>query len=193
LNIHRLTPTDFKLYSAIPSKFLVEAVYRVVLPSNNNSILQLVEEKVEQPFTRDYNQTGDDNPTAWAERYDLSRWGIFAAFESDYPIGGATIALDGPIFPARSLQREDLAVLWDIRVHPEHKRRGVGSILFKHAVDWVKSHGCGQLGLETDGTNIPACKFYEKMGCRLGGILKYGYSGNPIIAEYPMLLWYLDF
>lgn len=102
------------------------------------------------------------------------------------------MALDGEIFPARDLQRSDLAVLWDIRVHPDHKRSGVGRALFQHAARWAKAQGCGQLGLETDGSNIPACMFYEKMGCELGAVLKYGYSGVPEVAEYPLLLWYLE-
>jgi GNAT superfamily N-acetyltransferase len=121
----------------------------------------------------------------------LSRWGIFIALEEDQPLGGAAVALDDPVFPARDLQWDDLAVLWDIRVHPAHKRLGVGRALFQHAAGWTKAQGCGQLGVETDGSNIPACKFYAKMGCELGAVLKYGYSGVPEVAEYPMLLWFL--
>jgi GNAT superfamily N-acetyltransferase len=46
-------------------------------------------------------------------------------------------------------RREDLAVLWDIRVHPEHRRRRIGTRLFRYAVDWAWSKGLGQLGAET--------------------------------------------
>jgi len=102
----------------------------------------------------------------------LSRWGIFIALEKGQPIDWAAVALDGTIFPARSLQRGNFAVLWDIRVHPDHKRQGTGKALLQHVVQWTKTRGNGQLGLETDGSNLPAIKFYAKMGCELGAILK---------------------
>jgi len=151
-----------------------------------------VEERIKQHYERDYDRAGEDNPSAWARQYDLSRWGIFSALLDGQPVAGAAVALDGPVFPARSLQREDLAVLWDIRVHPNHKRRGIGTALFHHAARWAKAQGYNQLGLETDGSNIPACKFYAKIGCELGAIMKYGYNGVREVAEYPMLLWYID-
>jgi streptothricin acetyltransferase len=85
-----------------------------------------------------------------------------------------------------------LAVLWDIRVHPAHKNRGIGEKLFHQAADWARAKGYGQLGAETDSSNVPACKFYVRMGCELGAILKYGYSGVPEVADYAMLLFYFD-
>jgi len=157
-----------------------------------NPGLRLWEEPVETPFERDYDHAGTDNPSAWTKQYDLSRWEIFIALEGDQPLGGAAVALDGEVFPTKFLQRDDLAVLWDLRVHPEHKRLGVGTALFRYAARWAKDQGCGQLGLETDGSNIPACKFYAKMGCELGAVLKYGYSGVPEVAEYLMVFWYLN-
>jgi GNAT superfamily N-acetyltransferase len=179
----------YSLYDSIPSNFWVEAIYEVEHIKNT---LQLVEKPVETPFVRDYNAIGHYTPSAWAKELDLSNWGIFTAMEGDQPIGGAAVALEGPVFPVRHMQRQDLAVLWDIRVHPDHQCRGVGTALFLHAADWARGQGCGQLGIETDSSNLPACKFYASMGCELAGILKYGYSGVPEIAGYAMLLWYLD-
>jgi ribosomal protein S18 acetylase RimI-like enzyme len=184
-----LTPSKYYLYDSIPSRFWVESVYRV---EQSSSGLILVEEPVEQPFTRDYRSVGHDTPSSWAKEFDLSRWGIFVAMDRDQPVGGAAVALDGPVFPVRHMQRKDLAVLWDIRIHPDHKGRGIGTALFRHAAAWAREMGYNQLGIETDSSNIPACKFYIKLGCELGGILKYGYSGVSEVAEYAMLLWYLD-
>ena len=169
----------------------MESLYRVESSATNHGLC-LWEEPVETPFERDYDHAGTDNLSTWAQKYDLRRWGIFIALEGDQPLGGVAVALDGEVFPARFLQRTDLAVLWDLRVHPDHKRSGVGTALFRHAARWAKTQGYGQLGLETDGSNVPACKFYAKMGCELGAVLKYGYSGVPEVAEYPMLLWYLN-
>lgn len=167
-------------------------MYRVDHITKGGGGLKLLEEKIKKPFERDYDKDGKDNPSAWAKQYNLDRWGIFLFMDGEDAIGGAAVSLNGPVFPVRNLQRGDLAVLWDIRVHPEHRWKGVGKELFNFAAGWAKENGYNQVGIETDGSNVPACKFYAKMGCELGAILKYGYSGAPEVAPYPMLLWYLD-
>jgi GNAT superfamily N-acetyltransferase len=192
LKIIPQSPPHYPLYTLIPSQFLVESISRVEQIDGGYGGLRLVEEPPDQPFVRDYDGNGEDNPAAWARAFDLSNWGIFVATKGDQPVGGITIALDGPVFPARNLQRSDLAMLWDIRVHPDHKGQGIGTMLFQYAANWARQQGCGQLGLETDSSNVPACKLYAQMGCELGGILKYGYSGVPKVSDYAMLLWYLD-
>lgn len=189
ISILQITAEQYSLYDSIPSNFRVESIYKVEQIKNS---LQLVENPVENPFLRDYNAVGHDSPSAWAKEFDLNNWGLFVAMDRDQPVGGAAVALDSPVFPVWHMQRQDLAVLWDIRVHPAHQSRGIGTGLFRHAVDWARQKGCGQLGIETDSSNLPACKFYARMGCELSGILKYGYSGVPEISEFAMLLWYLD-
>jgi ribosomal protein S18 acetylase RimI-like enzyme len=192
LKIIPQSPPLYPLYTLIPSRFLAESIYRVEQIDGGNGGLRLVEEPLDQILVRDYDGNGEDNPTAWAKAFDLSNWGLFVAMIGDQPVGGITIALDGPVFPARNLQCSDLAVLWDIRVHPDHKGQGIGTMLFQYAAKWARQQGCHQLGLETDSSNVTACKLYARMGCELGGILKYGYSGVPEVASYAMLLWYLD-
>ena len=83
-------------------------------------------------------------------------------------------------------------MLWDIRVHPDERGRGVGTKLFQYAADWARRKGCGQLGLETQNVNVPACRFYVRQGCELGAIHRYGYAGCADLAHEVMLLWYLN-
>jgi ribosomal protein S18 acetylase RimI-like enzyme len=85
--------------------------------------------------------------------------------------------------------RRDLAVLWDIRVAPDARHQGVGSALFQKVEAKAKLHGCRQLMIETQNTNVGACRFYERQGCRLQTINRAAYP------EYPdeiQLLWYKD-
>ena len=181
----------FPLYDAIPNWFRVESVLRVELVDGGLGGFRLTEEKVAEPFIKNYNK-GDDNPTGWAVSYDLSKWGIFLARDGDRPVGGAAVAADAPVYPLDRFQRRDLAVLWDIRVHPDERGCGIGAELFKHAVEWSRRKGYGQLGMETQNVNVPACRFYAKQGCELGTIHRYGYAGCPDVAHEVMLLWYLD-
>ena len=88
--------------------------------------------------------------------------------------------------------RKDLAVLWDIRVHPDFQRNGIGTKLFNYAAKWSREKGCRQLKIETQNVNVPACRFYAKQGCRLGVINRYAYAGHPKVGHEVMFIWYLE-
>ena len=85
--------------------------------------------------------------------------------------------------------RRDLAVLWDIRVHRDHRCRGVGTQLFKRAAAWARERGCCFLKIETQNVNVPACRFYAAQGCELGAINRHAYAECPDEVE---LVWYVD-
>jgi len=182
----------FPCYGAVPNWFLVTSVFRVELIDGGLGGFRLVEEQVDEPFIKDYNGRNGDNPSSWAARFDLSQWGIFLATEGDRPVGGAAVAIGTPVYPMDRFQRQDLAVLWDIRVHPEDRGQGIGSRLFQHVADWSRREGWGQLGMETSSVNVPACHFYAGQGCELGAIHRYGYTACPEVAHEAMLLWYLE-
>ena len=63
--------------------------------------------------------------------------------------------------------RHDLAVLWDIRVAPSSRRRGVGAALFCAATEWAAATGYQELKVETQNVNVAACRFYGRHGCEL--------------------------
>ena len=46
--------------------------------------------------------------------------------------------------------------------------------------------------IETQNVNVPACRFYQRLGCRLGEIHRYGYAAVRAVAGEVMLNWYLD-
>jgi len=183
----------FHLYSRIPNWYEVRSVLRVGPIDGGLGGFSVLEEELAEPFIRDYDSHQKDNPTHWAGDFDVSLWGIFLATDAhDEPLGGATVAVDAPVYPLDRFQRADLAVLWDIRVDPDHRRSGIGSQLFDDAAAWARGRGYGQLGIETDSSNVAACRFYARQGCELGAIHRFGYSGVPAVADYAMLLWYLD-
>ncbi len=192
VHIRAIGVDEFPLYDAIPNYFEVRTVFQVVAPDGGLGGLQLVEQPVE-PYIKTYD---NDGPTAWAQEFDLHTWGIFVAFDGEaptgVPVGGAAVALNAPVYPLDHFQRKDLAVLWDIRVHPDARGRGIGAQLFRHAADWARGQGYGQLGLETQSVNVAACRFYARQGCILGAIHRYGYAGVPNVAHEVMLLWYFD-
>lgn len=179
-------------YAKIPISFKVESVFHVEVINQGLGGFLLIERNVE-PYIKDYDSQDNDGdiPIRWTRRFDVSKWGFFLAVNESNAVGGATVAFDTPNVNMLE-NRKDLAVLWDIRVHPNWRRRGVGSKLFKYATDWARRKGCKQLKVETQNVNVPACRFYAKQGCKLGVIHRYGYTYSPKATDEAMLLWYLE-
>jgi len=55
--------------------------------------------------------------------------------------------------------REDLGVIWDLRIDPHHRNRGLGGKLFNLALKKAEELGCSLVKVETQNTNPPACRF----------------------------------
>ena len=106
----------------VPIAFEVNSRFRVEVVSNGLGGLRLIEEKVDPPYVKDYDEP--DGPERWSRRsWDLSRWIFLGAYREQNRIGGAIVA-----FHVDDMNycegREDLAGLWDIRVHPDYRGRG---------------------------------------------------------------------
>ena len=170
----------------IPIAFEVESVFDVSAHDGGLGGLVLSERRLAVPYVKDYDAYEGESPTQWAERFDVSNWGLLGAHSDGARVGGAVVAFDTE--GVRMLEgRRDLAVLWDIRVAPGSRGRGVGSALFRAAEAWAAERGCRQLKIETQNINVPACRFYARQGCVLGAINRFAYRELPDEAQ---LLWY---
>lgn len=175
-------------YSEVPISLLVESVLIPEPVDNGLGGIRLREEKVERPYIKDYDAARGEGPTRWLKRFDMSNWGIFMAFEQETHIGGAIVAPGAYIGDLDSR----FAQLFDIRLLPEKRRQGAGAILLRYAADWAKLQGCKYLKIETQNTNIPACRFYARQGAELGNIDKFAYTGYPESEDEVQLVWYLE-
>ena len=128
-------------------------------------------------WIKDYDAV--EPPTRWLNQgWDISNWIVISAFSCSERIGGAVIAwktagvdfLEG---------RDDVAVLWDIRVAPAWRRKGIGSVLFRRAIELATIWDCSELKIETQDINAPACRFYAKQGCRLVSVEADAYPDFP--------------
>lgn len=178
-------------YQEIPIAFEVKSVFRVDPIDGGLGGIRLREEKLATPYIKDYDAYQDGGPEQWPRRFDLSNWGIFLALEETRRVGGAVVASDTPGVHMLG-GRSDLAVLWNIRVHPDFRRCGIGTKLFNHAADWARKRRCVELKIETQNVNVPACRFYAKQGCQLGEINRYAYAAQPEVKHEVMLIWYLE-
>jgi GNAT superfamily N-acetyltransferase len=186
--IVEITPERLIEYDQVPQCVEVRSILQPEVIENGMGGITLREVPVEHPYIKDYDANGE-LPSDMAKKFDVRNWGFFLALAGMTPVGAATVAFDTTgVFMLES--RKDLAVLWDIRVCPEY--RGVGISLFRYAAKWSRERGCTQMKIETQNVNVPACRFYQRMGARLGEIHRFGYAAAPAVAHEVMLNWYLD-
>ncbi len=190
VTITQVGPDRLALYGSVPIAFRVESVLEVHAVDDGLGGLALREVPVEEPYAKDYDARRCACPVRWPARFDVTNWAFFVALVEGRAVGGATVAFDTPGLDALE-GRSDLAELWDLRVAPDHRGKGVGEALFRRAAAWARERGCREMKIETQNINVRACRFYAARGCRLGAIVQGAYT-DPAIAHEAMLLWYLD-
>lgn len=173
-------------YAGVPIAFEVRSVLDVAEQGAGPAGFLLTERRLAAPYVKDYDAIPGEHPVGWAERFDVSRWGVFAAWAERRRVGGAVVAFRTPGLDMLE-GRDDLAVLWDIRVAPEARGQAVGSALFRAAEAWARARGCRQLKVETQNVNVAACRFYARQGCVLAAAHRDAYPGLP---DEIQLLWY---
>jgi len=180
-------------YARIPIVFTVDRLVDVtaggsVAGGSGAGGFVLSERRLEFTHEKDYDALDGEGPLLWSKRFDLSHWALFTARVGGRLVGGATVAFDTPDLTLLE-GRGDLAILWDIRVAPDARGRGVGSALLEKAAEWARMRGCGELMVETQNTNANACRFYERNGFELRTIDRAAYPEFPGEIQ---LLWYKD-
>ena len=173
-------------YGSVPIAFTTTTVLEVEWIGNGLGGVRLVEAPLGQPLTKDFDE--DEPVMSWHHLGDISHWGIFAAFIGEQRVGGAVVAHNSPA--VHMLEgRDDLPVLWDIRVRPDVRRSGVGRRLLDRALRFARASGSSFLKVESQNTNPAACPFYAKSGLHLGGLRPGVYTEYPAEVQ---LFWYLN-
>jgi GNAT superfamily N-acetyltransferase len=179
---------DLDQHAQVPIAFLVDRILAVSFLDGGLGGVKLTETRVEDPWVKDYDAIKGEGPTRWARRFDVTNWGLIAAYEDERRVGGAVIAFNtGGVTMLEG--RPDLAVLWDIRVHTERRSTGIGTMLFGATETWSRDRGCQILKIETQNINVPACRFYRRMGCELASIDRFAY---PDLPDEFQLMWFKE-
>jgi GNAT superfamily N-acetyltransferase len=180
--------TALAQYARVPIAFTVDRVLDVTGRADDPAGFVLSECRLEVPYIKDYDAIDGEGPGQWTRRFDVSNWKLFAARAAGRRVGGAVVAFNTPGM-AMLEGRRDLAVLWDIRVSPDARGNGIGSVLFETVEMWARAQGCCQLMVETQNINVRACRLYARHGCKLRAVNESAY---PEFPEEIQLLWYKD-
>ena len=99
------------------------------------------------PYEKDYDALPGGRPTEWPTRFDVGRWIILGAFDAGTRVGGAVVIVgDAEVDPGG---RPGDALLWDLRVAPSMRHRGVGTALLRAAEQAAVRQGARMLCVET--------------------------------------------
>jgi ribosomal protein S18 acetylase RimI-like enzyme len=71
------------------------------------------------------------------------------------------------------------AVIWNLMVDRRFQRQGIGRRLLHEAIQWAEEQGFRAIRLETQNTNVPACRFYLAHGFELTGLDRAFYAPKP--------------
>jgi GNAT superfamily N-acetyltransferase len=184
--IREESPVSLPEYARVSIAFRVESRFRIERLDGGLGGLRFSLESVE-PYVKDYDTVLEDRPTQWPLLWDLSNWGFLSAFAGDERVGGAAIAWKTAGLPMLG-GRDDVAILWDLRVHPSFRGQGIGRRLFGHALRWAAERGCTRLDVETQNINVPACRFYAHEGCVLRSVDFHAYGE----LDEVQLIWSID-
>jgi ribosomal protein S18 acetylase RimI-like enzyme len=188
ITIVETAPSALMDYGEVPSVLTVQEILDVTEVPDIPGGARFVLRAIDRPYLKDYDAPPALPPRRWTEEFDVSSWGFLTAQLAGQAVGRAAIAWRTPRVELLE-DREDLAVLWDLRVHPDGRRQGIGTALFCAAADWAKSRGARMLKVETQNVNVPACRFYEAQGCIVGAVHRHAY---PDLPDEVQILWYKE-
>lgn len=183
VTVHDANVSQLAEYARVPIAFESRTAMRVAFSGDRGFALS--EEPVDPPVFKDYDALPGGAPASWAARFDLSKWTLFMASMNDVHVGGAAV-----IFQSSEIEllegRDDVGLLWDIRVDPSHRRSGIGSALLDVVEHTLVARGAHWLDVETQQINAPACRFYARRGFQLR---RANPSAYPSCPDEIQLLW----
>ena len=178
---------DLAEYAGVPIAFEVREIVDIAVDTTQPDRFALRPRPVAVPWMKDYDAL-DGGPRGWPARFDLSHWTFFAARAASSRVGGAVVVMRAP--DVEMLHgRDDVAVLWDIRVVPAKRGGGIGTALLEAAEAWAIANGARWLEVETQDVNAAACRFYGRRGFVLRTANPTAY---PDLPNETQLLWYKE-
>ena len=186
LGIVEESPSSLEAYASIPIAFEVSGIIdpaTLVVGANFDNLRAL---SIDAPYIKNYDEYPGHSPLDWPTQFDVTNWGLLSALSGNERVGGAVVVAGDTTIDMLE-DRSDLAVLWDLRVAPEVRRRGVATTLMSAVESWARDRGARELKVETQNINVAACRFYDRCGFTLGAVNRGAYEELP---DEIQLLWY---
>ncbi len=168
--IRQLDDVSADQLARIITGYTSEAAYTVrksETPERTLFTLELI--ALETPRTKHYHAI--DNETVTRYKGVLAQGLSFGAYQGD--------ALVGLAIAERHDWNNSLWV-WEFHVAESHRGQGTGTRLMEALVDAAKQAGVRVVICETQSANVPAIRFYRRMGFELDGVDLSYYTNHDV-------------
>ena len=81
------------------------------------------------------------------------------------------------------------AWIWNVMLDKSVRGQGLGTEMIQRTVAWATQRQLRAIMLETQTNNVPACRFYAKMGFKLIGINTLFYSNRDVERDEIAIFW----
>jgi ribosomal protein S18 acetylase RimI-like enzyme len=174
LAVRGLTLLEVRASAPIPSGYTSDSIFRLIREAGNADGLRwrLREERLSRPITKSYDEGAVDE---WLPLYtdtaSVNALRFLGAYRGPELVGLATWT---------ATDWNNALWLVDIRVHTDHRRHGIGSILIQSLQQEAAEAGRRGIRVETQTTNETAIRFYLKHGFEVSGFDDHLYTNRDL-------------
>jgi ribosomal protein S18 acetylase RimI-like enzyme len=166
--LERMTSSDFKRIVTGYTTTQTYAVHRI--ESLESIMLSLDLCELDVPFVKTYQHAS----TQIAYYRELLREGLSVGAYDGTQLIGIGIA-----------DRQDwngTLILWEFHVASDYRGRGIGRRMMDRLIETASQNYLRAISAETQNTNVPAIRFYRKLGFTLESV-DLSYYGNDDLAR----------
>ena len=172
IEIRPLHQLDVARFRELSAGYTSPAVYRVSkIESDSETTISLKLHNLETPYRKVWAPNSGDE-----ERYDqIIGQGLSAGIYDNERLVGIAVA-------ERQVWNRTLWI-WEFHIDQDYRGRGLGRQLMNHMAVTGKEVGCRVMVCETQNTNVPAIRFYRKVGFEVGAV-DLSYYTNTDITDF---------
>jgi len=182
IRIRPMTEQDIPRLAAIRPGFVSPTTLVVEKDGDGLAVgWRLAERPLPEPYDKgdgyDFDQTERRHILARLRKGD----GLHLVIESE----GALVGM----LDVAPEEWNNTAWIWNLMLDTSVRGQGLGRELFRRTVTWARRQGFRAVVLETQTNNVPACKFYARMGCQIEGIREAYYSNDDMARGEVAIFW----
>ena len=132
-----------------------------------------------------YDAIPGNHPRDWPAQFAIDQARFLGAYGARRRVGGAVVIV-ASADAVRLGGNSGFALLWDVRVAPDVRGRGVGRVLLGAAEECARDAGAGGMVVETQSINVVACELYARAGYE---ITKVDADAYPELPGEVQVIW----
>jgi ribosomal protein S18 acetylase RimI-like enzyme len=175
--IRPLTGLDAPRFHELSAGYTSPAVYQVSKSESDvETTFSLKLQELETPYKKHWKP---DSETDTRYRRVIDQGASLGVYDRDKLIG---IAIAEKQAWNRTLW------IWEFHIDQNHRGRGLGRQLMDQLAELGKKIGCRVMVCETQNTNVPAIRFYRRVGFEIGAI-DLSYYTNKDVTDFEVAVF----